>query len=232
MKRNIILLVAAIGATALAATPSITSAEPDDKVTICHATGSGSNPFVQITVSERAVDTEAKADHNTDQHQNGEDIIPPGSYDPDGRNFTPENAAILENGCQPVVTTTTTGPATTIPGTTTTVPATTIPGTTTTVPATTIPATTVPATTTTVSGGTIATVPATTTTVPGGTTATVPATITTVPGGTTATVPATTTTVPGGTTATVPATTPTVPTSETPTNEPGNQPVFKLPETK
>ncbi|MDQ3505302.1 MAG: hypothetical protein M3446_06320 [Actinomycetota bacterium] len=64
------------------------------------------------------------------------------------------------------------------------------------------------------------------------TTTTVPATTTTVPGETGTTVPATTTTVPGETGTTVPSTTPTVPNSGTPTDVPGNQPVFELPETK
>src|SRR5918996_5956101 len=47
--------------------------EPDGstqrKVTICHATGSETNPFVEITISENAVDAHRN-------HQDGEDIIP------------------------------------------------------------------------------------------------------------------------------------------------------------
>jgi hypothetical protein len=39
------------------------------KTTICHATGSDSNPFVQITISDRALPAHRR-------HQNGEDIIP------------------------------------------------------------------------------------------------------------------------------------------------------------
>jgi hypothetical protein len=41
----------------------------DGKITICHATGSATNPFVEITISENAVEAHRN-------HQNGEDIIP------------------------------------------------------------------------------------------------------------------------------------------------------------
>jgi hypothetical protein len=39
------------------------------KVTICHATGSATNPYVEITIAEAAVQAHR-------EHQNGEDIIP------------------------------------------------------------------------------------------------------------------------------------------------------------
>jgi hypothetical protein len=58
------------------------------RVTICHATASATNPYVQITVSENAV-REGRG-HNRDNHQDGEDIIPHGPWDPDpdgGRNW-------------------------------------------------------------------------------------------------------------------------------------------------
>ncbi len=42
---------------------------PHQKVTLCHATGSATNPFVKITISVRAV-----AAHK--RHQDGRDIIP------------------------------------------------------------------------------------------------------------------------------------------------------------
>ncbi|MCA1677370.1 MAG: hypothetical protein LC799_36060, partial [Actinobacteria bacterium] len=51
----------------LAPTPA--SAEPAQKVTICHATGSETNPYVRITVSVNAVEA-----HRA--HQDGQDIIP------------------------------------------------------------------------------------------------------------------------------------------------------------
>ena len=44
----------------------------DKKVTICHATGSETNPFVEITISENAVDA-----HFSDKHQRGEDTFGP-----------------------------------------------------------------------------------------------------------------------------------------------------------
>jgi hypothetical protein len=77
------------------------SAGPPGKVTICHATGSASNPYVQITVSENAV-REGRG-HNRDGHQAGEDIIPPEqpgqSYDADGRNWDATGQTVYNDGC-------------------------------------------------------------------------------------------------------------------------------------
>ena len=67
------------------------------KVTICHATGSASNPYVQITVSENAV--RQGSGHNKDGHQDGEDIIPPGPHDPDGRNWDADDQTIYNDNC-------------------------------------------------------------------------------------------------------------------------------------
>lgn len=50
----------------LAFVPAVNAAE---KVTICHATGSATHPYVQITISENAVDAHRR-------HQGGLDIIP------------------------------------------------------------------------------------------------------------------------------------------------------------
>lgn len=49
--------------------PASASAAPPQKVTICHATGSSTNPYNEITVSEKALDA-----HRA--HQDGQDIIP------------------------------------------------------------------------------------------------------------------------------------------------------------
>jgi len=66
-------------------------------VTICHATVLAANTYVQLTVSANAV-REGRG-HNGDGHQGGQDIIPPGPHDPDGRNWTPEGQAIYNDGC-------------------------------------------------------------------------------------------------------------------------------------
>jgi ABC-type sugar transport system substrate-binding protein len=93
---RIAVVAALFGGTAAMVSPPTALASPD-KVTICHATGSASNPYVQITVSENAV-REGKG-HNRDGHQNGEDIIPPGPYDQDGRNWDAEGQTIYNDGC-------------------------------------------------------------------------------------------------------------------------------------
>src|SRR3990167_9483432 len=68
-------------------------------VTICHATGSHSNPYVKITVDDNAVNGHGPGDHNRDGHHHGRDIIPPGSWDTDGRNWTAQGQAIWNNNC-------------------------------------------------------------------------------------------------------------------------------------
>lgn len=73
------------------------SAEPPGKVTICHATGSASNPYVQITINQNAV-REGRG-HNRDGHQSGEDIIPPGPHDSDGRNWDLAGQTVVGDGC-------------------------------------------------------------------------------------------------------------------------------------
>lgn len=97
---RVAVVVALIGGTmGIASLPAVSASPgPPGKVTICHATGSASNPYVQITVSEKAV-REGRG-HNRDGHQAGEDIIPPGqSYDPDGRNWDLASQTIYDDGC-------------------------------------------------------------------------------------------------------------------------------------
>ncbi len=83
----------------------------NDKVTICHATHSESNPYVEITVSTSAVDGLGNNDHS---HHTGPiwysgakgdnvdwgDIIPAGDWLPAGLNWTSEGqTTLLENHC-------------------------------------------------------------------------------------------------------------------------------------
>jgi hypothetical protein len=51
------------------AAPHTNNGAAHQKTTICHATGSATNPYVQITISDRALKAHAR-------HQDGRDIIP------------------------------------------------------------------------------------------------------------------------------------------------------------
>lgn len=86
------------------ATPTPSPTPQHISVTICHATGSNSNPYTQITVDDDAVDGNGNSDHNRSGHQNGEDIIPHGSWDTDGRNWDAAGQAIWNNQCNLVST--------------------------------------------------------------------------------------------------------------------------------
>lgn len=125
------------------------SATPDrQKVDICHATSSESNPFVSLNVAQDSVDGDAGNDSGQGDHflNHEDDIIPPIAGIHGGLNWDAEGQAIWGNGCKPVPPTTTT----TTTSTTTSTTSTTVPETTTT--STTVPTTTtssVPRTTTT-----------------------------------------------------------------------------------
>jgi len=73
----------------------------DDKLTICHATGSESNSFNKVTISKSAVY------HAHIQHQDIEDIIPVFTYNniEYSQNWTDNeyNQAVYENDCNPDV---------------------------------------------------------------------------------------------------------------------------------
>lgn len=86
-----------------------------DHVTICHATGSSSNPYVQISPSASGVFN----GHLGKSHQDGRDIIPPFEYKGKtySQNWDATGQAIWKNGCVKPSTTTTTS---TTPTTTTT----------------------------------------------------------------------------------------------------------------
>ena len=92
-------ILAAIGVTGLvllgATAPAAATDDEekgDHKVTICHATGSDSNPYVQITVDWHAL----KAHHS----EHWGDIIP-GGHKWEGRNWGDDEQAIYYNGCVP-----------------------------------------------------------------------------------------------------------------------------------
>ncbi|MGZ5369449.1 MAG: LPXTG cell wall anchor domain-containing protein, partial [Aeromicrobium sp.] len=72
---------------------------PDGKVTLCHATGSDSNPFELITVSVEG----AFNGHLGQGHQNGEDIIPPFVFEGTeySQNWDEEGQTIFYNDCKP-----------------------------------------------------------------------------------------------------------------------------------
>jgi hypothetical protein len=80
-------------AALLLALPTVALAT-SEKVTLCHATGSETNPFVQITV------TAAGAFNGHIAHQHAEDIIPPFTFR--GETYSqdwPEGQELLEAGC-------------------------------------------------------------------------------------------------------------------------------------
>ena len=80
-------------------TPRPTPTDNIKKITICHATGSETNPFEEISIALQGLNG-----HAGPQHQHTEDIIPPNSGDviPAGQNWTDAGQATFNNGCVPV----------------------------------------------------------------------------------------------------------------------------------
>jgi hypothetical protein len=109
-----------------------TKPDPEHKVTLCHATNSYSNPYVEITVDVASVLHNGHDGHDgpvfypaIPKHTKWGDIIPPFDFGPGevygGKNWTADGIAVLNNGCKlPSTATTTT--TTSLPETTTTVP--------------------------------------------------------------------------------------------------------------
>lgn len=92
------LMAAAAGALVATALPA--AASPSEKVTLCHATGSATNPYVQITVSAAG----AYSGHFLQHADLGlGDIIPPSTYGTHhfSLNWDAAGAATWANGCQP-----------------------------------------------------------------------------------------------------------------------------------
>ncbi|WP_104524334.1 hypothetical protein [Blastococcus atacamensis] len=86
----------AVAASALLTTALPASAAPADKVTICHATGSATNPYVVITPSAAGVYNGHYLQHD-DLGQG--DIIPEFTYK--GVTYAAKNGgqAAIDNGC-------------------------------------------------------------------------------------------------------------------------------------
>jgi hypothetical protein len=122
-KRSVlgVLAAAALASTTLVALAPAASGDPSANVTICHRTNSNTNPYVQITVDESAVDgLGGGSDHlgaHTGpvwdptlkaDHIKWGDIIPPFDTnnvqrpDPTLIANWPAGEAIFENGCKPV----------------------------------------------------------------------------------------------------------------------------------
>lgn len=79
------------------------NSNPGNDVTLCHATGSQTNPYVKITVNSNGA-----LGHAGSKHQDGRDIIPPFTYNNQGQNasFPGQNwdaagQATFNNNCVP-----------------------------------------------------------------------------------------------------------------------------------
>jgi hypothetical protein len=82
-----------------ASTASATKPDPAHKVTICHATASDSNPYVEISVDIASIVGDSGHGHSG---VNAGDIIPPFAVDGyvyAGNNWDADHQAIFNNGC-------------------------------------------------------------------------------------------------------------------------------------
>jgi LPXTG-motif cell wall-anchored protein len=102
-RKFVVAAVALFGVAAVATATSYgADATPNEKVTICHATSSDTNPYTVNTVDESSIDEQ----HNRYLNGHGDherDIIPPFRTFP-GRNWDEAGQAIWANGCKvPIV---------------------------------------------------------------------------------------------------------------------------------
>ncbi|MHB1261119.1 MAG: hypothetical protein ACYC2H_05325 [Thermoplasmatota archaeon] len=78
---------------------TVTATKPptDDDHTICHATGSASNPYVVNSPDKEGVHD----GHLGESHQNGDDIVPPFTYhnETHSQNWDAAGQAIFDNDC-------------------------------------------------------------------------------------------------------------------------------------
>lgn len=90
--RRLFAALGILGLLSLGVAPTAV-ATPGEKVEICHATGSASNPYVTNKVDLNGL--EGHGGH-------GGDIIPPNSYLTAGLNYDTVGEATLKNRCKPV----------------------------------------------------------------------------------------------------------------------------------
>lgn len=91
------------GAPAFAVPSTSGDDNPHNKVTICHATKSKSNPYVQISVNANG----SVSGHAGNQHQDGNDIIPPFDYNDNGatkhfagQNWNAQGQTVFSHDCR------------------------------------------------------------------------------------------------------------------------------------
>ena len=96
--------VLAIAVAGAGASLAFVNAKPADRIDICHAASSTSNPYVKATVDVNSTDLSGHESHTGPLFEEGMtsgwgDIIPPiAGILPEGRNW-PAGQAILENNC-------------------------------------------------------------------------------------------------------------------------------------
>ena len=94
-------LIAAVAAAAMVVGLAPAAHATATKITLCHATGSETSPYVVVSVDDDSIWHNGQMKGHA-AHQNDEDIIPPFQVigaDFPGLNWTADNQTILANGC-------------------------------------------------------------------------------------------------------------------------------------